>query len=57
MIELNVKERCHNCPDFAPEVLKDIRYGKEPDPTVDMQVLCEHRGLCDRLEMHIRKEK
>lgn len=57
MISLNVKDRCHNCPDFIPEIHRDIRYGKDPDPVVDTQIICQVRGLCDRNLQYLQNEE
>ena len=50
MIELKVKEYCHNCPDFAAKVsVREHDDGNMVNPTkfYDTTVTCSHAKRCE----------
>lgn len=49
LIELNILERCHNCPEFEADTVKSIYYADTEKCRVDIQIICKNRGLCDRI--------
>lgn len=53
MIKLDVREFCHYCPDFEPEVDKVYDYGDHP---VAQIVSCENRNRCYLIYRHIVAE-
>lgn len=57
MITLNILPRCQNCPEFEPETHKDIFYGDDVAVEVSTQVICKHRGLCDRILEYLKNEE
>ena len=54
---LNILPKCINCPEFKTETIKGITYGEQAAVKVDIQIICAHRGLCDRLEQHLENIK
>lgn len=52
MIELNVKEYCHKCPKFNPEL---VRYYGDAEIIIQ-QIVCSEHDVCDKIEEYIRKE-
>ncbi len=52
MIELRIEEYCNDCPDFVPEVEKDIikddftLYRSGPKLKVNTNVYCKRRVCC-----------
>ena len=53
MIKLKVKDYCHGCVNFSPEVYPVFYANNVPH---DQIVVCEHRDECERIEHHLRKE-
>lgn len=56
MIELRIKDYCHNCPEF--EVRSDRILGSYVDnkPThTDNIVYCKHANKCARIEEYLEK--
>lgn len=57
MIKLFVKDYCHNCPEFEPEVTKDTyeivyeRLGYMTD------IFCKHAARCDAMTRFLEMEK
>lgn len=65
MIELRVKEYCHNCPDFEADVDKDILTMTSDDPyqfnsinkkIVRTTVLCKHRYRCESVKDYLNTQ-
>ena len=66
MIELRVKEYCHNCPDFEADVDKDRETFRSYDPcTCDIvtnivcktTVTCKYRYRCEAMKEYLETEK
>lgn len=51
MINLDVKSYCHNCPNFEPNTQQLYSFGE----VVQTTITCEHRGVCDCIEEHLKK--
>lgn len=66
MIELILDPYCQNCPEFEPEVDKDIREYRSYDmrdkheeklfTECDTKIICKHKLRCYSMRNHIRKE-
>ena len=58
MIELKVKEYCHNCPDFAAKVsVREHDDGNMVNPTkfYDTTVTCSHAKRCEGIMRYLDK--
>ena len=49
MINLNVNDYCHNCPEFEPKVDKLYAFNE----TATTFIYCEHKELCDRIHDYL----
>ena len=54
--ELALCPKCTDCPEFDSETRKEILHGDTPDPEVNIQIICKYRGLCDRIEEHLKNK-
>ena len=66
MVKLEVEDYCQSCPEFEPDVDKDIRRGyvESFDP-FDLErrervecntiIRCEHRGRCQSIKSQIER--
>ena len=62
MISLDVKDYCSNCPDFEPDVDKDIsKYknfeGDEVLTFVNTSISCKHKHKCECIKEFLENEK
>lgn len=57
MITLNTLDRCQDCPEFEPEVHKEILYGDTSVAGVNTTITCANRRLCDRMLERLQSEK
>lgn len=63
MIKLKIEEYCNNCPDFEPEVEKDVAKIAEPSESyhtgpkvrVTTNIYCKRRLCCRCLRDSIKK--
>lgn len=62
MISLYVKDYCHNCPEFEPDVEKDTIYsenylmGKRTTHT-QTDIYCKHRDRCESMIKFLKEER
>lgn len=56
MIKLNVAGYCHNCPDFEPNVEKDILYAP-CDEIHETTITCKHKTRCEIICDFLRNEE
>lgn len=62
MISLYVKNYCHNCPEFEPDVEKDTFYDEDfSGPTMNTHtktdIYCKHRDRCASMIKFLKEEK
>lgn len=53
MIKLNVKEYCHDCPNFEAEQHRTILYSGSIDSMSDCVIDCKHESTCHRIEEYL----
>lgn len=53
MIELDIRDYCHKCPEFDPVVKRLYDYGRGP---CIQNVSCEHKDRCDMIYRYIKFE-
>lgn len=56
MITLIVKNYCHNCPEFEPDVYKDTLYVNGEDINMT-NIKCIHRQRCESIIEFLKLEK
>ena len=58
MIELDVKEYCHNCMDFKADVVEPIReyFGEYESPVTSTVVRCEYRKRCANIVRYLERQ-
>lgn len=58
MIKLEVREYCHDCMDFEPDVTSPIRMFGDDDVIIqsDTVVRCEYRGRCEAIRRYLEKQ-
>ncbi len=56
MIELKVKDYCHNCGCFEPIALSSNIWGAGRCLIRQTDVVCERANICETLHAHIRDE-
>ena len=54
-ITLKVDDYCQECPEFEPDVHRQVIYGMD-ERMFDTTIRCEHRGKCDRLIEYLEKK-
>lgn len=52
-IELKVDPFCENCPEFEPDVDKDIIHYELQGDKCYTTIKCEHQGRCKSMYMHL----
>lgn len=58
MIELNVKEYCHSCPEFAAVINgPNVLYGNDAFQVCKTEIVCEHRKLCEHIEEYLETKR
>lgn len=62
MISLYVKNYCHNCPEFEPDVEKDTIYSENylmEKRTTHTQtyIYCKHKDRCESMIKFLKKEE
>lgn len=59
MIKLDVKDYCHACLDFSPEVVRARKqlsdWCNEIEQT-DTVIYCEHRGRCEAIRKYLERQ-
>lgn len=57
MISLHIKSYCHNCPEFEPDVQKEIHYleGTNIERYVKTDIYCEHRIRCKKMVDYLKE--
>ena len=57
MIELRIKDKCHNCDQFEPTVKHHSALWSDNTMLCqEIAVVCVHEDLCDMLQRRIREE-
>ncbi len=59
MIKLDVKEYCHGCLDFSPDVIAPIRVTTNDNREFtfsDTIVMCEYRNRCENVKRYLLKQ-
>jgi len=54
-ITLKVDDYCQNCPEFEPDVHRQVIYSMD-EKLLDTAIRCEHRVKCDRLIEYLEKQ-
>ena len=58
MIELDVQEKCQNCPNFSPTVNAiDITSLGDKGKKIMQTVYCSNKDFCDNIEQHLRNSE
>jgi len=59
MIRIDVKEYCHSCTEFDPEVEYPIHIYANNDvaQSTDTIVRCKDRGKCENIKRHLEVEE
>lgn len=57
MIRLEVKDICHNCPNFEPEVDKLTLYGDDQVIVNETIIFCGNRELCNHIREYLNKKE
>lgn len=55
MIQLSIREYCHGCPEFEPDVDK-LEIWKGYDVTYQTDIRCKYRERCIEIVNYLRKE-
>lgn len=57
MIKLNVKEYCHDCPNFEAEQHRSILYSgaNTIECMSDCVINCKHESTCNKIEDYLKK--
>lgn len=59
MIRLDVKDYCHACMDFSPNVIparKMFLDGSDNITQSDTIIQCEHRGRCEAIRKYLERQ-
>lgn len=59
MIRLDVKEYCHSCMDFVPDVIparKQFADWSDVIEQSDTIIQCEHRGRCEAIRKYLERQ-
>lgn len=57
MIKLFVRDYCHNCPEFEPEVIKDTYEIADERPGYMTDIFCKHAARCDSMTRFLEMER
>lgn len=61
MISLYVKNYCHDCPEFEPDVEKDTIYSEdflmERITYIETNIYCKHKDRCASMIKFLKEEK
>lgn len=55
MIKLEVKEYCHNCPEFTPSVDKECYGSGYGDEFYHTTITCKYAKRCEAIAKYFRK--
>ncbi len=53
MIRLDIREYCHNCPDFFVDSETHMHYSSLGETGFDTFLRCKHRERCQRIEKYL----
>ena len=59
MIKLDVRDYCHACMDFSPDVIPPVRELVPPTGEIkqsDTIIQCEHRRRCDAIRKYLERQ-
>lgn len=57
MIELNVEDKCQNCPYFSPSVDQiDITTFADKGKRIMQTVYCNNKDFCDNVEEYLKNK-
>ena len=58
MIRIDVKDYCHACMDFSPDVTKPVKYYGDTNEILlgDTIVQCEHARRCEAIRRYLENQ-